>query len=87
MKKRERELLHSLLSTLPERHQFVLRTRYGLDPGDDAERTLQATADIVGISKQAIHRIEKEALQKLRELYERCRDDSTDPQEVIHMSD
>jgi len=69
MKEKQRELLYSLLATLPERDQVVLKTRYGLD--GTTERTLEATAQIIGVTKQAIHKIEKTALRMLRETFEK----------------
>ena len=51
-------------STLDNREQKVIRLRYGLD--GKAPMTQRETAEILGISRSYISRIEKKALEKLR---------------------
>ena len=51
-------------STLDKREQKVIRLRYGLD--GKAPMTQRETAEILGISRSYISRIEKKALEKLR---------------------
>ena len=51
-------------SSLDKREQKVIRLRYGLD--GKAPMTQRETAEILGISRSYISRIEKKALEKLR---------------------
>lgn len=55
--------LYEKLRTLNEREVLVLEMRYGL--GDGNERTQREIADILGISRSYVSRIEKKALKKL----------------------
>lgn len=54
---------------LDEREQQIIRTRYGLGMGE--EMTQRELADQMGISRSYVSRIEKKALKKLRECYEK----------------
>ena len=58
-----------LAANLEEREQEIITLRYGLDGGK--ELTQREIADRLGISRSYVSRIEKKALRKLREEYER----------------
>ncbi len=57
------EIAELLERALTEREQEILRLRYGLEDG--IPKTLAATGDIIGVSRERIRQIEKRALQKL----------------------
>jgi RNA polymerase sigma factor (sigma-70 family) len=56
--------LASLLGELTPRERQILSWRFGL--GDDCDRTLQEIGDDLGLSRERVRQIEKEALGKLR---------------------
>ena len=56
-------------SVLTRREADIIIMRYGLD--GKKPRTQRETADICGISRSYVSRIEKKALEKLREVLER----------------
>ena len=58
-----------LAANLEEREQEIITLRYGLDGGK--ELTQREIADRLAISRSYVSRIEKKALRKLREEYER----------------
>ncbi|EME23659.1 sigma-70 family RNA polymerase sigma factor [Rhodococcus triatomae] len=62
-------LLHSdvrsVLATLDEREQQVIRFRYGLDDGQP--RTLDQIGKIFGLSRERVRQIEREVMGKLRQ--------------------
>ena len=62
------ELLHSdvrsVLATLDEREQQVIRLRYGLDDGQ--ARTLDQIGKLFGLSRERVRQIEREVMTKLR---------------------
>ncbi|MGX9215310.1 sigma-70 family RNA polymerase sigma factor [Mycobacteroides abscessus subsp. abscessus] len=62
------ELLHSdvrsVLATLDEREQQVIRLRYGLDDGQ--ARTLDQIGKLFGLSRERVRQIEREVMAKLR---------------------
>ncbi|GAA4476911.1 sigma-70 family RNA polymerase sigma factor [Rhodococcus olei] len=62
-------LLHSdvrsVLATLDEREQQVIRLRYGLDDGQP--RTLDQIGKIFGLSRERVRQIEREVMSKLRQ--------------------
>ncbi|MFD6198174.1 sigma-70 family RNA polymerase sigma factor [Mycobacteriaceae bacterium NPDC060252] len=62
------ELLHSdvrsVLGTLDEREQQVIRLRYGLDDGQ--ARTLDQIGKLFGLSRERVRQIEREVMTKLR---------------------
>ncbi len=62
-------LLHSdvrsVLATLDEREQQVIRLRYGLDDGQP--RTLDQIGKLFGLSRERVRQIEREVMAKLRE--------------------
>ncbi|MBJ7288401.1 MAG: sigma-70 family RNA polymerase sigma factor [Williamsia sp.] len=62
-------LLHtdvrSVLSTLDEREQQVIRLRFGLDDGQP--RTLDQIGRLFGLSRERVRQIEREVMAKLRQ--------------------
>lgn len=54
----------ALAQQLTSHEQQVLRLRYGLDDG--AHKTLEVVGNCLGVTRERIRQIEKEALQKLR---------------------
>jgi len=59
-----REQIESVLGTLNEREQKVLRLRFGLDDG--RARTLEEVGREFGVTRERIRQIEAKALRKLR---------------------
>lgn len=53
------------LARLTDREALILRQRYGL--GDDQAHTLQEIADVLGLSRERVRQLEKQALEKLRQ--------------------
>ena len=53
------------LASLTEREAFILRQRYGL--GCDQPQTLQEIADVLGLSRERVRQVEKQACEKLRQ--------------------
>lgn len=65
----DRDVLHQALATLPERESYVIKKRFGfsMDGTTHTEQTLEDVGSELGISKERVRQIQKEALQKLRE--------------------
>lgn len=63
------KLYDKMKQTLKKREQLVLQMRYGLFNGD--ELTQREIADMLGISRSYVSRIEKKALKKLNEEMEK----------------
>ena len=59
-----KEELASVLLTLTDREEKVLRLRFGLDDGQC--RTLEEVGHIFGVTRERIRQIEAKALRKLR---------------------
>jgi RNA polymerase sigma factor (sigma-70 family) len=57
--------LADCLASLSEREAFVLQRRYGLDC--EHPHTLQEIADILGLSRERVRQIERQAFEKLRQ--------------------
>jgi len=64
----EHERLTRLLGKLSSREETVLRIRYGFDDGE--ARSLSATGEKLGVSRERIRQIEKRALEKLKHYIE-----------------
>lgn len=58
------------LSCLTPRESHIIRLRYGLD--DQQPLTQREIAILCGISRSYVSRIEKKALEKLRDAYEKA---------------
>ncbi|MHB1418594.1 MAG: sigma-70 family RNA polymerase sigma factor, partial [Bacillota bacterium] len=58
----ERIALKEVLAQLPEKHRQILLLRFFQD------KTQTEIADVVGLSQVQVSRIERQALQKIREL-------------------
>jgi len=61
----DRNLVERLLPALSPAEQQVIRLRYGLDDG--GHRSLGEVGQLLGYSRQGIHRLESVALAKLRQ--------------------
>ena len=59
------EALELALDDLPERESLVLRRRFGL--GDDEPRTLAQVGDELGVTRERVRQIERDALRRLAE--------------------
>jgi RNA polymerase sigma factor (sigma-70 family) len=57
--------LADCLASLTEREAFILRLRYGLDC--EHPHTLQEIADILGLSRERVRQLERQAFEKLRQ--------------------
>ena len=63
------EKVRRCVSCLPPREAHIIRLRYGLDDRDPL--TQREVATLCGISRSYVSRIEKTALEKLKEEYEK----------------
>jgi RNA polymerase sigma factor (sigma-70 family) len=61
-------LLETARTALPERSWYVLQRRYGLEGHEPS--TLQAVGEDLGLSREAIRKIEQQALASLKEVVE-----------------
>jgi RNA polymerase primary sigma factor len=60
-----RQHLEKILQTLPPREVRILQLRYGLPDGE--KHTLQEVGDKMGVSRERVRQIERQALQRLRQ--------------------
>ena len=67
-KETREQLLRYVAQTLTKREQHIISLRYGL--GGGKPKTQRETAEICGISRSYVSRIEKRALEKLRQVLE-----------------
>ena len=58
------EQIETVLKTLTEREETVLRLRFGI--GDGYERTLEEVGNRFGVTRERVRQIETKALRKLR---------------------
>jgi RNA polymerase sigma factor (sigma-70 family) len=64
----DEQLQHRLadcLASLTDREAFIVRLRYGLE--SDHPHTLQEIADILGLSRERVRQLERQAFEKLRQ--------------------
>ena len=57
--------LGNLLHALDEREQQILRLRYGIGPGATGPMTLKEIGRLVGLTRERVRQIERDALAKL----------------------
>jgi RNA polymerase primary sigma factor len=57
--------LADCLASLTEREAFILRLRYGLE--SEHPHTLQEIADLLGLSRERVRQLERQAFEKLRQ--------------------
>ena len=67
---RSKQLYRFLASALDERETEIIIYRYGLY--GSAPHTQNETAELLGISRSYVSRIEKKALQKLKKMYDKA---------------
>ena len=60
----DRKLLHSAISTLPQREKEIIVLRFGLE--GHQEQTQKEVASRLGISQSYISRLEKRIIQRLK---------------------
>jgi len=63
----ESEFVRSLLSRITEREAKVLKMRYGLSDRNGKRMTLKQIGEAVGLTRERVRQIEKEAKRKLEE--------------------
>ncbi len=68
-KETREQLLRYVAQTLTKREQHIISLRYGL--GGGKPKTQRETAEICGISRSYVSRIEKKALTKLKQAFSR----------------
>ena len=62
------EAIEKLLSRIDEREATILRLRYGLD--DEEPMTLKQIGAKIGLTRERVRQLEREAVKKLREAIE-----------------
>ena len=67
-----RPIVEHLLSSIEPREQRILELRYGLNDPDRTtpQRTYKEIGAIIGLTRERVRRLEKKALQQLKELAE-----------------
>ena len=63
-------MVRNMLAKLDDRERQILELRFGLDGHEGPQRTYKDVGKIVGLTRERIRQLEKEALQKLRTLSE-----------------
>ncbi|KPK83212.1 MAG: hypothetical protein AMJ81_08505 [Phycisphaerae bacterium SM23_33] len=61
-------LVRKLLEQLPERERNILIYRFGLDGYEGPPRTLKQVGVLIGLTRERVRQLEKQALAKLQEL-------------------
>lgn len=61
-------MVRKMLERLPEREQKILTFRFGLDGYEGPPRTLKEVGALVGLTRERVRQLEKEALAKLQVL-------------------
>ena len=61
-------MVRSALDQLPERERTILIARFGLDGYEGAKRTLKDVGKMVGLTRERVRQLEKQALAKLQGL-------------------
>ena len=61
-----KELLDSLMADLTDRQRSVLRLRFGMDDG--ISRSLEQVAKELGISKERVRQLERQAMEKMQKM-------------------
>jgi RNA polymerase primary sigma factor len=57
--------VHSALAHLPEREQLLIRLRFGLDGDDARPHSLEEIGRILGVSRERVRQLERDALERL----------------------
>ena len=65
-----REAIRNLLHHLDQREQTILTLRYGLDGYEGPQRTLKEVGKEIGLTRERVRQLEKQALAKLQQLIE-----------------
>lgn len=63
-------VVRKLLQELPERERKILIYRFGLDGYEGPPRTLKEVGAMIGLTRERVRQLEKQALAKLQELIE-----------------
>jgi RNA polymerase primary sigma factor len=58
-------MVRTLLGKLPDRERDILTFRYGLDGHEGPPRTLKEVGKLVGLTRERVRQLEKEAIAKL----------------------
>jgi len=64
------DLVRKLLEQLPQRQRQILTYRFGLDGYEGPPRTLKQVGAMVGLTRERVRQLEKQALARLQELLE-----------------
>jgi len=63
-------IVRKLLDQLPERERKILTFRFGLDGYEGPPRTLKQVGKMVGLTRERVRQLEKQALAKLQQMLE-----------------
>ncbi|HDZ21102.1 hypothetical protein LCGC14_0094540 [marine sediment metagenome] len=63
-------LVEGLLSRLPLRQRHILELRFGFNGYEGPQRTYKEIGELIGLTRERVRQLEKEALQQLRTLSE-----------------
>jgi RNA polymerase primary sigma factor len=66
----DRPYLQSLMKRLPPRQRRILELRYGLDGHEGPQRTYKQIGRIIGLTRERVRQLEKQALGELRRISE-----------------